>query len=435
MNLYLILLNSGGNGFTNIAPQATVTVTSAWTRYQITGVNQSALSTLFFAIGGSGSFTNGQQVQAWGAQIELATTAGPYVPTGSVAASIGTNLTNLLPSSSQLSPPAWGFAASSGRPNSAPAPDGTTTGLTLTANAPDSILISDVQNPALYNAATVTGSLFLRAPSGSGSIHVYIGAQVVGEPIITYLDSGALPLTGDWKRFAFTRTVPNKLSRLFLQIGGANSFQNGQQVNVWGPQMELSSTMGSYVPTNGMPVVTGQEASNLLQSSQQLGGPGWAIANAATTPNAATAPNGTQTATLVTGYNGTGDAFAVNYVPNPSLYDGQTVTGSVYLRVPAGQPNLNVRLYVINVSDDAGWHADTTLNTITSASPSRACSRTVLRRSICKSAEGAALPATSNSRSGARRWWWGVRRASTNRRVQQQPAHPPANRQPWSQTA
>ncbi len=95
----------------------------------------------------------------------------------------------------------------------------------------------------------------------------------------------------------------------------------------------------------------------MLQSSQQLGGPGWGVANAFWTPNGSTAPNGTQTAALVTANNGATDAYAIDYVPNPSLYDNQTVTGSVYLRVPPGQPSLATYLFLPNQTDDAGFSA------------------------------------------------------------------------------
>lgn len=346
-NLLMTLINVGQNGF-NTLSATTITVTSDWQRFQVTGTNQSALTTLELQIGGANTFTHGQAVQVWGAQLELASSAGPYVPTGDSPASTGTNFTNILPYSQQPNTPSWGIARATGAVNAVSAPDGSMTGYELTASSGsiDSFIVDDVVHPALYNGATVTGSIFLRSPGGSLTTNFYlVGENASGR---TYIGPISVPLSASWKRFSLTGQMPNGLTRVFIQVGGGATFTSGQ-IDIWGAQLELASSAGPYVPTSALPVLAGQELTNILLSSQQVIGPSWGAVNSAIVNNSATAPDGTMTASTVTANTGSTDSYVANGVPNPSLYDNQTVTGSVYLRVPSGP--LNTNLFLVNIGE------------------------------------------------------------------------------------
>jgi len=350
-NISITLINVGANGWSAFGG-GTVTVTSDWQRFQMSGINQGVLSTLELQVGGAGTFAHGQTIQLWGVQMELASSAGPYVATGDAPASIGTNLTNLLPYSQQPNGTSWLPIAVNSAVNAVQAPDGTMTGYEMSAvsGASDAWITDDLQHPSLYNASMVTGSVFLRTPSGATSINISLfGENASGR---TYLGSQLVQLTPNWRRFSMTGQLPNGLYRVAIQIGGAGTFASGKVVDLWGAQLELGPTTGPYVATSALPVTAGQELTNLLLNSQQVSGPGWGIANGSLSSNSATAPDGTSTAATVTANSGSTDSYAIANVPNPSLYDSQTVTGSVYLRAPNGTSNIN--LYLVNVGEN-GW--------------------------------------------------------------------------------
>ena len=186
---------------------------------------------------------------------------------------------------------------------------------------------------------------FPESPSGSGSINIYlIGQNASGR--ILFQDNNC-QLTSTWQRFTLTGQAPNGMTRLLIQIG--DTFTAGEVFNVWGSQMEIASTAGPYVMTSALPVVAGQELVNLLPSSQQVSGPSWGVANGSTALNSVVAPDGSTTAATITATANSPDTYAINWVPNPSLYDSQTLTASVYLRVPSG--TLNTYLFFDNTGD------------------------------------------------------------------------------------
>lgn len=343
----IALINVGQGGGSPLVIQ-TVTATTTWQRFALSGINQQTLSTLQLQIGGSGTFGSGRSIQVWGAQIELAPSAGPYVATGDAPASIGMNLTNVLPYSQQPGAPGWAAASVSSIVNSIQAPDGSMTASAEVAGAADSYITDDVLHPTLYNNATVTGSIYLRVPTGAATVKV----SVFGETLSgrTYLGNQVVSLTTSWKRFSMTGQLPNGLSRVAIQVGGDGSFTSGQILDLWGAQLELASTAGPYVATSAIPVTSGQDLTNVLQSSEQVNGPGWGIANGTLTVNSATAPDGTTTGATITANSS--DSYVLASVPNPSLYDNETVTGSIYLKVGGGTQNLN--LYLVNLGD-SGW--------------------------------------------------------------------------------
>lgn len=344
-NLLLTLIESGSSGWQTLGAQ-TIALNSNWQRFQVTGTSQNSLSELQLQFGGANTFTNGQTIQVWGAQMELAAAAGPYVATAASPVTSGTSLTNILPYSQQPSGVSWRNSYNmNGRANALTAPDETQTGYEATAVGGVGWLTDDIPYPALYNSQTVTGSVYLRVPSGTQALNLYlIGENASGRVFFQQLSA---QLTTTWQRFSLTGQAPNGMTRLFIQIG--ENYAAGETIDVWGAQMELASHAGPYVATSAMPVVAGAELSNILPNSQQLNGPSWGVSNGSVAANSAQAPDGTSTAATM---NASGDAFLVDIVPNPSLYDGQTVTASVYLRVPSG--TLNTYIYLINVGDN-GW--------------------------------------------------------------------------------
>ena len=76
-----LFLNSTGDSGWAIVKTITVTVTSNWQRFQLTGTAQNGLSLLYLQVGGGGSVTSGQSISVWGAQMVLGNAAGVYVET------------------------------------------------------------------------------------------------------------------------------------------------------------------------------------------------------------------------------------------------------------------------------------------------------------------------------------------------------------------
>ncbi|MBW8869215.1 MAG: hypothetical protein JF563_00275, partial [Acidobacteriales bacterium] len=250
-----------------------VTLTTAWQRFQVTSSGMSTSGMLQLQIGGGHTFTPGQTIQVWGAQVELAQSAGPYVATGLDPVSIGTNLTNILSYSQDPTAPSWTYTTSvTTAPNSVIAPDGSKTAAEMTATSNDSYAVNDALNPALYNSQLVTGSVFLRTPSGSRNVSVCVFGDTSSSRASQCTTAS---LTTTWKRFNVSVQLPNALARVAMQIGGGNSFASGQVIDVWGTQIELNSRAGTYVHTGSLPIIKGQEPENLLSSSQLDDGQGW----------------------------------------------------------------------------------------------------------------------------------------------------------------
>jgi RHS repeat-associated protein len=347
-NISLALL-SDTTGTPTVA-NSIVTLTTTWQRFAITGT-ETSLAPLSFYVGGAVTFVSGDAILVWGAQIELASTAGPYLATGGRQVSAGTSLTNVLPYSQQPNGPSWIETGAQVTLAAVIAPDssGTGTQVTAQANQNDAYISNDVPNPALYDGATVTGSVFLRVASGTQTISLAFGADAPGR---VYVGLQTVTLNTSWQRFTISGQLPNGLNRLFLQVGGGGSFSTGQSFDIWGTQVEVSPTAGPYVMTSALPVISGQELTNILPSSQQLNGPGWQTQFGSVAVNAATAPDGSTTAGIFTAASTSTDSYISDFVANPSLYDSQTVTASVYLRVASG--TLNTTLYLNNLGD-AGW--------------------------------------------------------------------------------
>jgi RHS repeat-associated protein len=205
------------------------------------------MTRLYLQVGSS--LTSGQKFDVWGSQIELASNVGPYVATSALPVLRGQDMTNLLPSSQQLSGPSWGIANAAASANSAAAPDGTQTAATLTANSgsTDSYVTNSVPNPSLYDSQTVTGSVYLRVPSGTLNTTLFL--INVGENGFSIPASVPITVTTSWQRFSVTGTNQNGLSALNLQIAGAASFTSGQVLQLWGTQMVIGSSAAPYTPT------------------------------------------------------------------------------------------------------------------------------------------------------------------------------------------
>ena len=346
------MYQAGSSGFTAVAA-TTVTVTTSWQRFQLSGTTQTALTLLAFQIGGNNSTVNGETIVIWGAQMELASTAGPYVATAGTPMTQGTAFSNLLPYSQQLMAPSWNIWQASVAANADTAPDGGQTAAVVTAssNSTDTYASDPVTNASLYDQQVVTASVYLRSTTGLGSLNLYVVQSGGNNPFNIGINR-QVTLNSTWQRFQLTGMTDNALTGLRLQIGGGGTVTAAQSFEVWGAQIELAPHAGPYIATSALPVISGGQLTNIFPNSQQLNGPSWFIYAGSTIPASSAAPDGSSTAAAFTAAAGSSDSYVSAIVPNPSLYDGETVTASVYLRANSGTQPLD--LFLVEVGDQ-GW--------------------------------------------------------------------------------
>jgi hypothetical protein len=165
---------------------------------------------------------------------------------------------------------------------------------------------------------------------------------------LTYLSPQTVTLNSSWQRFPVSGTVGSGLSNLSFQIGGGNSFNSGQTIDVWGPQLQLRTVDGPYIATDGLPVVVGSQPTNILPNTQTVNGPSWVEVYGSITATNDVAPDGSSTGLSFTASSGSTDSFVSGFVPNPSLYDSQQVTASVFLRTLPGVSSQQVQLYLVD---------------------------------------------------------------------------------------
>ena len=330
LNTYISINDVGDQG-SGLSGNVPVTVTTTWQQFTVTGTNQNGLTTLQLRMGGSGTITDGQVVFIWGPQLQLSSTSG--------------TVTNYVPYSQQIGGAFWSPYCSANTSNMTlntsviAAPDGTHTATSFTT--PSSLTCGETLG-TLGAVATVAGGLTAgQTYTTSVWLRGANGGETVGFGLNDCL-STTVVLTTAWERYSLTSPSIASGSSGANCSTGVRGFQVLDNTNVnatfytWGAQTEVSSSVGQYVATLDSPITVDTNSTNILPSSEQVGGGGWAVYNNSVTANttAVAAPDGSFTADAVTAPTG-GSSF-LDYGTNAPLYDGATVTASVYLCVPAG---------------------------------------------------------------------------------------------------
>jgi hypothetical protein len=89
------------------------------------------------------------------------------------------------------------------------------------------------------SGATYTGSFWVRGRSGTTGV---VSIRV-SENINTQLTG----ITSSWQRFSFTATSTSTTIRLGIHLSA-----NTESIDIWGAQLEQSSTVGEYIPTTSV---------------------------------------------------------------------------------------------------------------------------------------------------------------------------------------
>jgi len=237
----------------------------------------------------TGNGTSG--VFVWGAQLEQASTAGPYYATTTAANGaprltfnpttlapqgllVEEQRTNLLTYSAEFDNAAWTKTNSSITANTVVAPDGTLTGDKLVENTATAEHIVGIGGISISASASTTVSFFVKAAertacqirisSGNGTFSaaiclfdlsaVTVTPSVAGGAVSA---SGTITSVGNgWFRCTVTGVLASDVtqvgSNLRLSNGGGNTNYTGDGTSglfLWGAQLEAGAFPTSYIPT------------------------------------------------------------------------------------------------------------------------------------------------------------------------------------------
>lgn len=243
----------------------TCVLSTEWQRFEVT-YTTAALNVQSILIGyypgagtpsgPSGSFT----IYAWGAQLNIGSTANPYFPTtdrlnvprltyqngggGCPSLLLEKQSTNIIPYSENFENWTTGFSALS--PNAVTAnygisPDGTQNAdrIQLTINASNTV--SQIYQFPSSSNTTYTASVWLKSLSGTPTVAIVDSYNITGGyQLVT--------LTTEWVRHTVTFAASSGgIIPQFLLLYGTTS--NSADFLAWGFQLEASSYPTSYIPT------------------------------------------------------------------------------------------------------------------------------------------------------------------------------------------
>jgi hypothetical protein len=155
--------------------------------------------------------------------------------------------TNLLPYSVDYSQADWTKSNIILTSNFATAPDGTTSASKIVATASDGSIQDSI---SITSGTTYTFSVYLKTTSGTLNTNISLGSPAFPD---TEGDGGRtkqIIVTNTWQRFTITSTA-DATANSGIGVGGFNSFSTGEEVLVWGAQLEVGSYATSYIPTQG----------------------------------------------------------------------------------------------------------------------------------------------------------------------------------------
>ena len=138
----------------------------------------------------------------------------------------------------------WSHDAVITRDNAAEAPDGTFDAFLLQPTTSDG-KISAGAAIATSGAGTYTGSVWLKSATTDGS---NVSMDIALYDVNTFY-TNSITVTNEWQRFEVTYTTTNaSTSYPRFYIGGASSMAKGEDVYVWGAQLETGDHATSYIP-------------------------------------------------------------------------------------------------------------------------------------------------------------------------------------------
>lgn len=187
------------------------------------------------------------------------------------------------------------------------------------------------------SGASYTGAFYVRSRSGSGTVGLYVGDNVIQ----------TITITSEWQRFERTDVTSSTNVRCYISLNGAGT----DTIDIYGASLNLGSTAFDYIPTTAAAVylprsnsyqdhdpstlaplgfLIEEQRTNLLTYSEQFDNAAWLKSNASISANSTTAPDGATTADSLIETATTATHYIS--VPSVAISAGQTATFSIYAR-------------------------------------------------------------------------------------------------------
>lgn len=303
------------NEYGSLILEQSITITSEWQRFSITG-NIDGYTIVRVGVGGNGTFSYGKSFYIWGAQIERHSSARTYLPTTTSpfygprfdhdpltkvckGLFIEESRSNLISFSEAIGNSAWNtFASATAIDNQTTSPRITALASRITATAGTSTMRTRVRIITITSGGTsYSSSMFIKTgtsnfgvvtmafnKSGTGGIrsceaHIIFSTGVITKTGISNTDFTVTskPYPNGWYRIEISGTSNANLltenqvvigvGLSFNGTGTSGSFTGTESVFAWGAQLEVGSTPSSYIPTTNGTVLRSADISSISNTS------------------------------------------------------------------------------------------------------------------------------------------------------------------------
>lgn len=261
-----------------------ITVTGTWQRFTLTTTPTSSGSNnpLRLRLRGNENTAQSASILAWGAQLEVGSTATTYNPT-TVKNLLGFSeafdnaawtksnsfiQTNLIQRSEEFSSSTWAYLATTTvTANNAIAPNGSLTADTATFNVTTPI-VRQLVPVSITSGTTYTLSVWVRASTASN-----VRLTVNNTLSWTGAASQKVALTSQWQRITLTWTANGTVAYFIIgavDATGANDATCYGDVELWGAQLVQGSVAGDYQQTTSAALPVMYQAPNGTMTADKL---------------------------------------------------------------------------------------------------------------------------------------------------------------------
>jgi len=203
-----------------------------------------------------------------------------------------------------------------------PIGDNNATKLTATTNDP---FLSNV-----VNTTNKTFTLSVYAKGVGSSIGKDIQFILVRDNYLEAKISDSFVLTDDWVRYEATLTLTGTPSSFVIfRIDAPSVAVAGDEVLVWGCQLEQQNQATAYIKSDGIAAVRKSSTTNLITYSEDFSQSYWTKTNSSVT-SGFVSPDGTATAYKLIEDTSTGNHNI--YTPNITVNIGSSYTFSLYVK-------------------------------------------------------------------------------------------------------